>query len=149
MAALASASSRFVPEALNRREHAALAAGGTPMARARSLALKDRRPPGRLILRQAVLRDQHHIMVRFCPAITAPRLSAGPRSIAMCLEDAKACLPGLQRFPGPQRVLASLLSLLDDPALALDACFAFGYVPISLDQVLAFVHRWTRHRAAV
>jgi hypothetical protein len=31
--------------------------------------------------------------------------------------------------------LASLLGLLDYLALALDACFAFGDVPISLDQV--------------
>ena len=60
--------------------------------------------------------------------------------LAVLLEDAEAFLPGLQRLLGPQRVLTSLLCLLDDLTLALNAGFAFGYVPISLDQVLAFVH---------
>ena len=60
--------------------------------------------------------------------------------LAVLLEDAEAFLPGLQRPLGPQRVLTSLLCLLDDLTLALNAGFAFGYVPIGLDQLLAFIH---------
>jgi hypothetical protein len=33
-----------------------------------------------------------------------------------------------------------LFCLLDDLTLALNAGFAFGYVPIGLDQLLAFIH---------
>ena len=60
--------------------------------------------------------------------------------LAVLLEDAETFLPGLQRLLGPQRVLASLFCLLDDLTLALNAGFAFGYVPIGLDQLLAFIH---------
>jgi len=60
--------------------------------------------------------------------------------LAVLLEDAETFLPGLQRLLGPQRVLTSLFCLLDDLTLALDAGFAFGYVPIGLDQLLAFIH---------
>ena len=50
--------------------------------------------------------------------------------LAVLLEDAETFLPGLQRLLGPQRVLASLFCPLDDVTLALNAGFAFGYVPI-------------------
>jgi len=60
--------------------------------------------------------------------------------LAVLLEDAETFLPGLQRLLGPQRVLTSLLCLLHDLTLALNAGFAFGYVPIGLDQLLAFIH---------
>jgi hypothetical protein len=45
--------------------------------------------------------------------------------------------------------LASFLCLPDDLALTLDASFAFGYVPISLDQVLAFIHRPDAQRETI
>ena len=59
--------------------------------------------------------------------------------LAVLLEDAEVFLPGLQRLLGPQRVLTSLLCLLDDLTLALNAGFAFGYVPISLDRSHLFI----------
>ena len=60
--------------------------------------------------------------------------------LAVLLENAETFLPGLQRLLGPQRVLTSLICPLDDLTLALNVGFAFGYVPIGLHQLLAFIH---------
>ena len=60
----------------------------------------------------------------------------------MLLEASKSFLEGLQHLPGPRGVLAFLFYFLDEFVEAGDVGLAFGNMPISLGQVLAFsVHR--------
>src|SRR5262249_60294439 len=61
--------------------------------------------------------------------------------LPVLLEDPESFLEGLQHLLGPRGVLASLFYFPDEFVVAGDVVLAFGNMPISLGQRLAFVHR--------